>query len=60
MVIKWPIMSHDFPFIFLTKLKIKGNEKKNMIYVVVVDPMKILICCAPKNDHQNLRFVKAI
>ena len=34
--------------------------KKIVIYVVVFDPIKILICWAHQNDHQKLRFVKAI
>ena len=34
--------------------------KKIVIYVVVFDPIKILICWAHQNDRQNLSFVKAI
>ena len=44
---------------FLAKLKIKGNDK-NVIYVVVFDPIKILIGWAHQNDRQNLSFEKAI
>ena len=43
MVIKWPFMSCKFPGFFLTKLKIKGN-KKIVIYVVALDPTKVLTC----------------
>ena len=34
--------------------------KKIVIHVVVFDPIKILVCWAHQNDHQNLSFVKAI
>ena len=34
--------------------------KKNVIYVVVFDPIKILIDWAHQNDRQNLSFVKVI
>ena len=34
--------------------------KKIVICVVVFDPIKILVCWAHQNDHQNLSFVKAI
>ena len=34
--------------------------KKIVIYVVVFDPIKILIGWAHQNDCQNLSFVKAI
>ena len=34
--------------------------KKILIYVVVFDPIKILIPWAHQNDHQNLSFVKTI
>ena len=34
--------------------------KKIVIHVVVFDPIKILVCWAYQNDHQNLTFVKAI
>ena len=34
--------------------------KKIVIYVVVFDPIKILVGWAHQNDHQNLSFVKAI
>ena len=34
--------------------------KKIVIYVVVFDPIKILIYWAHQHDCQNLRFVKAI
>ena len=34
--------------------------KKNMIYVVVFDPIKILVGWAHQNDRQNLSFEKAI
>ena len=33
--------------------------KKIVIYVVVFDPIKILICWAHQNDRQNLRFMNA-
>ena len=53
-------MIADFLVFFLTKLKIKGKEKKIVIYVVAFDPIKILTCWALQNDRQNLSFVKAI
>ena len=59
MVIKWPFMSHIFFSFFLTKLKIK-KMKKIVIYVVVFDPIKILVGWAHQSDCQNLSFVKAI
>ena len=34
--------------------------KKIVIYVVVFDPIKILVVWAQQNDRQNLSFVKAI
>ena len=34
--------------------------KKIVIYVVVFDPIKILVGWAHQNDRQNLSFVKAI
>ena len=34
--------------------------KKIVIYIVVNDPIKILVGLAHQNDCQNLRFVKAI
>ena len=34
--------------------------KKIVIYVVVFDPIKILVGWAHQNDCQNLSFVKAI
>ena len=34
--------------------------KTIVIYAVVFDPIKILICWAHQNDRQNRRFVKAI
>jgi len=33
---------------------------KNVIYVVVFDPIKVLVGWAHQNDRQNLSFVKAI
>ena len=48
-----------FFLLFLTKLKIKGNEKKCDI-CVVFNPIKILIGWAHQNDRQNLSFLKAI
>ena len=34
--------------------------KKIVIYVVVFNPIKILIGWAHQNDHQNLSFVRAV
>jgi hypothetical protein len=51
-------MSCIFPVFFLTKLKIKGEEKI-VIYVVALDPIKILTRWALQNDRKkNLSFVK--
>ena len=52
-------MNHDLCLFFLTKLKIK-EMKKIVIYVVIFDPIKILVGWAHKNDCQNLSFVKAL
>ena len=59
MVLKWPFMGHIFFVFFLQNWKLK-ERKKIVICVVVVDPIKILVCCAHQNDHYNLSFVKAI
>jgi hypothetical protein len=47
-------------FIFFSyKIEKKGN-KKNMFYLVVVDPIKVQSRLAPQNVNQNLSFVKDI
>ena len=36
------------------------EPRKIVFYVLVFDPIKILILLAPQNVHQNLSFVKDI
>ena len=41
MVVKWPFVSCDFSFFFLTKLKKKLEMTKIVIYVVVFEQIRI-------------------
>ena len=40
MVVKWRFMSHNFQLFFSNKIA-KTGSKKNVIYVVAFDPIKI-------------------
>jgi hypothetical protein len=59
MVVKWPFMSCQFSFFFLTKLK-KLNKPEIVIYVIAFHPIATFIDSAHQNDRQNLSFVGAI
>ena len=59
MVIKWPFMSHKFPF-FSYKIAKNWKRNKNVFYVIAFDLVKILRSWASQNDCQILSFMKAI
>ena len=58
-IIKWPFMTNKFSIFFLTKLQ-KTASKRNVIYIIALDLIKIWIIWALQNDCQNLGFVKNI
>ena len=55
---KWPLLKLRFSdFISFPNWKAQFS-KQIVIYVVAFDPIKIQTYLAPKNDCQNLTFVK--